>query len=280
MTDPTGMFGVGGMVASIGIALGNVATEVTTGALILGTLEYAGRPAFNLRASGLMLIAQGNVSQGFELYNLGSRIAASVFAALETIDAAIGAAGLGVVLALAAVKLARIAPGLAEGVSSFASGLIRQSKSKVYGNAFVVGRRNGVVVSPTALSQTAPYGVLDNYPGTFTRLKVGQDARLDGLSTPTSTVNGEFRVLPNGEMEINLRTNPTYYELLHEMQHYEHAVELGPRNWASNRNAPGGELWAEQAAYNRLKKSDHWQHFTPEEIADAQNYIMTLGGYI
>lgn len=119
MTDPSGLFGVGGMVVSIGIALGNVSTELVAGGLIVSMLETGGKAGFGAREAGLILIANGEFDSGIRLYHLGVRVIGLTFATIDSVDTAIGLGALGIGLAFAAYKIARHAPDLAQSALNF-----------------------------------------------------------------------------------------------------------------------------------------------------------------
>lgn len=147
MSDPNGMFSLGGMIASIGISMGNVATELVTGALIVTTLETGGRAGFDARAGGLMLIAQGEFELGFTLYNLGNRIIGLVFNVIETIDTAIGLGQIAGAMVWGGIALARNAPDIADSLIGRSQSLFRKfGDSPTWsqaGRSCVVGRPCG-----------------------------------------------------------------------------------------------------------------------------------------
>ena len=118
--DPSGNeFSIGGMMVSMGVGMGNFAQELAMGGVIIATLESGGRAAFDARAAGLMLIAGGDFERGFELYNLGSRIAALAFDTIDQIDSIAGMASLGVAASMGGLKLLRNAPEIAQNLSNF-----------------------------------------------------------------------------------------------------------------------------------------------------------------
>ena len=227
ITDPSGMFGVIGLVASIGIGLGNVATEVTAGTLILGILETGGRAGFQARDAGLVLIANGDYELGFMLFNLGNRVLVQVFAAIEAVDTAIGVAAGGVALTFAAWKLYRHAPEIADavlnlgrklrsrarGVSEAAETVVESShKISVYHKGELVGG----VSSSRELSTGAEREAVEalNRPGTVHEFQIPEDVlrrweaegkvrTLRDYDHTSGVTNYEYRFSPSIADEMN-----------------------------------------------------------------------------
>ena len=110
--DPTGKFL--GVLVGVGLNIGGMSQELVTGGLITGLLQSVGKPAFDLRAMGLALIAQGDFEVGFKLYDVSTAVISKAFETIETIDGAIGLAGIGPAILVGAFKLARNSPELAQ----------------------------------------------------------------------------------------------------------------------------------------------------------------------
>jgi hypothetical protein len=63
------------------------------------------------------------------------------------------------------------------------------------------------------------------------------------------------------------------------MYHWQHATQMGPKQWAKRRNQTGGELWSEQEVFDRLRASPDWDQFSQAERDHAIWYIRDhLGG--
>ncbi|WP_236622194.1 RHS repeat-associated core domain-containing protein [Novipirellula maiorica] len=118
--DPTGEFSLGGMLASIAIGFGQVAQELTSGALIIGLLETGGKAGFAARDAGLLMIAEGRFDVGFMLFNLGSRIAKLTLDVIDIVDTAIGFLTLGAAATIAGYALVKHGPELADNLFSLA----------------------------------------------------------------------------------------------------------------------------------------------------------------
>jgi hypothetical protein len=110
--DPTGMFL--GTLISVGIGIGGMSQELVTGGLIIGLLQSVGKPAFDLRAMGLALIAQGDFELGFKLYEVSTAVIGKVFETIETVDGAMGLASIGPLVIVGAIRLAKSSPELAQ----------------------------------------------------------------------------------------------------------------------------------------------------------------------
>ena len=72
-SDPTGQFeGLAGLLAGLAIGIGRSGQELGQGAIITGLLEIGGKPAFEMRQSGMLLVSMGEFDLGFGLYNAGT----------------------------------------------------------------------------------------------------------------------------------------------------------------------------------------------------------------
>jgi hypothetical protein len=76
-----------------------------------------------------------------------------------------------------------------------------------------------------------------------------------------------------------LRSNPTRYEVLHELSHYIHYKRIGREAFI---NLPRSRAWnaAEQFVYDMLSNNEHrwWHHLNDAERIDANEYIDYIGG--
>ena len=106
--DPTGQFL--SILVGVGIGIGHMANELVAGGLIIGLLNNVGKPAFDLRAMGLALIAQGDFELGFKLYDVSTAVIGKVFETMETIDGAIGIVSIGPAIITGALKLVKNSP--------------------------------------------------------------------------------------------------------------------------------------------------------------------------
>jgi len=84
---------------------------------------------------------------------------------------------------------------------------------------------------------------------------------------------GLFRVYKDGSASILLRKNATYYEVAHELRHYEHYLSIGAD--AYRKLSP---LVREQQVYDALHRSHRWLQMTADELKHAQGYITRVGG--
>jgi len=131
------------------------------------------------------------------------------------------------------------------------------------GTALVQGRRAGTVV---------PDGVLSRLDWRLLRNKVALSRGADDLLAEAGA-GGMFRVYKDGSATIFLRSNPTRYELLHELKHYEHFLDVGADAFKGI-----SRLNQEQFVFDALRRSHHWAGFTAAEQAHALRYIRSLGG--
>jgi RHS repeat-associated protein len=133
--------------------------------------------------------------------------------------------------------------------------------------SFMKGRRGGEVVSDQAL-KNVEWSMLSN------RVVLSRNA--DAMLA-RSQAGGVFRVYKDGSATMFLASNPTRYELLHELQHYEHFMQIGPQKYLQLGKTAAGQLQLEQFAYDNLRRY-HWGSLTSCEIQHAQDYIRRLGG--
>ena len=78
-----------------------------------------------------------------------------------------------------------------------------------------------------------------------------------------------------GRHELHLRSDPTFYEVYHELQHYRHLKGVGFRAFAKT-----SEPLREQYVYDQLRRSRHFWNsiLNQKERDDAFLYILTKGG--
>ncbi|XZE20895.1 zincin-like metallopeptidase toxin domain-containing protein [Pirellulaceae bacterium SH449] len=127
----------------------------------------------------------------------------------------------------------------------------------------MIGRRAGEVV-PDASLKALSMRLLRNR----VNLVRNADEALDAAGA-----GGLFRVYKDGSASILLRKNATYYEVAHELRHYEHYLRIGAD--AYKKLSP---LVREQQVYDALRNSHRWLQMTADEIKHAQQYIKKVGG--
>jgi len=89
--------------------------------------------------------------------------------------------------------------------------------------------------------------------------------------------SGKITVYKDGSATIFLRSKPTRYEVLHELQHLEHLREIGAQRYISLARTRLGNVELEQTVYNKLRRY-HWDSLNTKEQTHAQYYIRRLGG--
>ena len=124
-TDPSGKSMIS-VATAIALAANNFFAEFTTGALVIGVLEYAAKPGFEARMRGLLLIANGEIEGGFPLLNIGNFMISTVFGALELLDVP-GLVVMGGALLLAAYALIKYGPDLVNQVTDAAQWIFRRA---------------------------------------------------------------------------------------------------------------------------------------------------------
>jgi hypothetical protein len=136
------------------------------------------------------------------------------------------------------------------------------------GDALVVGRRLGTEMEKAELDALEK-SLLQQRPK-VTVLSRDQDAMLTNLGGSSM-----FRALPDGSSTIFLKSNPTRYEVLHELAHLEHFESLKNdfKNWCKLTMTQ-----KEQYVYDALRKSASWATFSSKERQDARDYIIKVGG--
>jgi RHS repeat-associated protein len=86
-------------------------------------------------------------------------------------------------------------------------------------------------------------------------------------------VGGLFRAYPDSTGFLFLRSNPTRYEVLHELRHFIDFRRLGYQAYKALE-----ELGQEQSVYYALQESRNWIRFSQAERDHAYEYILRLGG--
>lgn len=107
-----------------------------------------------------------------------------------------------------------------------------------------------------------------------TRLgKLGVVVTKDDAALKPRNRAGAFQGFKDGSAKITLRSDPTRYELLHELAHYEHFKSLGFDKYNKL-----GRVKKEQYVYDSLRTSHHWCTLTNDERIHAAEYIRRVGG--
>jgi hypothetical protein len=176
-------FSVGGMLAAIGIGLGNSALELVTGGLTVTALETGGKAGFAARGAGLLLISKGDFEDGFVLYNLGNRIIKLTFDVIDSIDTAFGIGSLATMATVAAVKLVDELPDLAQGVLNFSSNVSAKFRNWRRMRSASPGARTHGNAHGHTVRDINPQGYTDNCGSCV----IATDSTLAGA--PASAVN-------------------------------------------------------------------------------------------
>jgi hypothetical protein len=83
---------------------------------------------------------------------------------------------------------------------------------------------------------------------------------------------GIFRVYKDGSATLFLRSNPTHYEIMHELMHREQFQRIGAILFSKL-----SRLEREQYVYDALRKKC-WKRLTQAEQQHAMAYITNQGG--
>jgi len=273
MTDPTGMFGLGGISVGMSIAINMNVTTLTQGAVTALALSTIGSAGMQLRNTGLLLLAAGEIDAGIHLYELGGKIFGAGAQLIETanngiefLGAAVGIldltrAGIGFVRS---GGLRRISGGLQRMIAPLKRLLARSSDAAMA----VRGSLRGWVASADyveAYRQSVAQirKAADGRPMTIT-LEVHprgtifhSDGRPARALYSAEYVNGQHRGV------LKIPHDATYYEIQHELQHMFHHMDEGRRYFRLTEEA------AELHVYEKLRESPFWSTFTKEEKLDA-----------
>jgi hypothetical protein len=142
------------------------------------------------------------------------------------------------------------------------------SRREVF-DAVTLTRRGGILYSPAKLRQLSNYLKRRNIV-----LKVGDQF------LPSNKAGG-FIVNPDGTIELLLRSNPTEYEVWHELAHYIHWKKLGTDAYRDLPRKANGALQdiPEQFVFDLLENSKkRWNRLNTTERAHAIDYIYGRGG--
>ena len=85
---------------------------------------------------------------------------------------------------------------------------------------------------------------------------------------------GIFRVYKDGSAAIFLRSDPTHYEVMHELMHCRHFKDIGPPLFSQE-----PLLSREQYVYDALR-TRYWKSLNAMEQQHAKAYIRSLGGRV
>jgi hypothetical protein len=87
-----------------------------------------------------------------------------------------------------------------------------------------------------------------------------------------------FQILPDGQPQFTLGTNPTEYQVWHELSHYLHYRQIGLEAY---RALPRSRAWhaAEQFVFDMLERPGRWNRLNFEEQQHAIDYIERIGGF-
>jgi RHS repeat-associated protein len=184
----------------------------------------------------------GQLLQGFEAISGYNPITQSY---LST-DQQLGAAG-GTILGAALPMLSL------EGSVAADFGEVAESADLVS-----TGKLGGTLASPSDLSDLGEYLGQNGFT-----LKVG-----DEFLPPNA--NGAFNA---SEQSITLGSNPTQYQVLHELQHFNQFQELGPEAYSAQSTAA-----KEQHVFDSLENY-HWDSLNYEEQQHAIWYVNQSGGF-
>ncbi len=92
---------------------------------------------------------------------------------------------------------------------------------------------------------------------------------------------GGFLAKENGSAELILRSNPTKYEVWHELGHYRQWSDFGSGAYRGlprwSRANPIQDI-PEQHVFDLLENSRHWQLLNDAQRQHAVDYIYSRGG--
>ena len=126
----------------------------------------------------------------------------------------------------------------------------------------LTGRRGGRIVSDAVLMRLERSLLRDKVV-----ISRNADPFLRGRAA-----TGIFRVYKDGSAAIFLRSDPTHYEVMHELMHYRHFKDVGPGPFSKE-----PLLGREQYVYDALRRH-YWRSLNPMEQQHAITYIRSLGG--
>lgn len=89
---------------------------------------------------------------------------------------------------------------------------------------------------------------------------------------------GGFDYNSPGRPTLRLRSNPTEYEVWHELGHYIHYRRIGAEAY---RNLSRTAQWnaAEQFVFDMLNSTRRWSKLNEAEQMHANQYIEDMGGF-
>ncbi len=126
----------------------------------------------------------------------------------------------------------------------------------------LIGRMGGRIV---------PVTVLKRVERRLLRDKVAIHRDSDRLLRGRAAT-GIFRVYKDGSAAIFLRSDPTHYEVMHELMHYHHFKDMGAQPFSKE-----PLLNREQYVYDALR-ARYWKSLNAMERQHAIAYIRSLGG--
>jgi RHS repeat-associated protein len=99
------------------------------------------------------------------------------------------------------------------------------------------------------------------------------DALLDSVSTPIEQVNARLQVFEDETAKLYLRSDPTRYEVWHELGHY-----LDFRDMGYDAFIRAGDTQLEQNVYDLLRSPRRWPMLDLFEQDSADLYVLRRGG--
>lgn len=225
------------------------------------------------------IVALSEATMGFapgfdaaDNFNRGNLLAAGIYAAIDVTPAGwIGD------IFKAGVKLSRIGKGASKlaqitklnqlpNIAKFTK--LNASAPKAAVDSLLAGTRlDGQLYGHKAIEKLGGYlerrGVTLHVGGEYA------DELLD-----LKGANGLFRAKADGTGELFLRADPTWYEVLHELQHFIDHRNLGFEGYKNL-----GKIGREQSVYDALRANRAWDNiFNQAERDHAWWYIFMKGG--
>ena len=265
--DPTGMF-LAGSLASASIMLSMNAMTLTQGFVIGLTLNTVGRAGIELRNTGLILVANGNLDMGLVLYELGGELFGLAANTIEVANQGLElfSIGIAVVGITRSLKGAVANGGLDKIARSVRS--MRTAPQAIVSAVANLGRRNGKVLSQGGLEtyQHLAEAITRNANGerVFVRVRKVAVADLPPGAGAVYSVDPNVRATTGTHYGvIKVKQDATVYEMYHEWQHLKHHMEVGDQFTTLNK------AQREYVVYTRMRNSPIWNQLSAEEQRDA-----------
>ncbi len=272
-----------------GFTGGALAVGITLGAgstLLAGRAGLSGLIGLSSGTSALQMTAQvyavtqsiyGISLAGLKTYNWANNSNVLGVGSLTTWDAllfapAVGAAGrnlskLGSNLFKAGAPLQKTS--LVASKADDAAGVAKQASRSGFDFVEETGWLGGRLYDPGKLDKLGNYLARRGVT-----LKVGDKYVPPGMG-------GGFLAKSNGTAELILRSNPTKYEVWHELSHFRHWSNIGADAYRGlprwSRTNPIQDI-PEQYVFDLLENGRHWQLLNDVQRQHAVEYIFSRGG--